>query len=96
MKDRTKELLAHPLTALAVLLSAVGSAGVGLFEPAWGLLSTTAGMWFPAIAVSAGTLLPELGLGDIGNQILLAAAIVFVAVQLDKLYGRVADYLENR
>jgi len=96
MNDKIRELLAHPLTALAVLASALGSVGFGLFDPAWGLVSATASMWFPAISVSAGVLAPEFGYGDVGTQVLLAAAIVFVAVQLDKLYDRAAEYLRNR
>ena len=91
-----KELLTHPLTALAFVGSAIGSVGFGLIDPAWGLISATAGVWFPAIAVSAGTILPELGYGSLGTQVLLAAAIVFVAVQLDRLADRVAKYLKER
>lgn len=91
-----KELLTSPLTALALLLSALGSIGFGLIEPAWGLVSATAGMWFPAIAVSAGTILPEIGYGDVGTQVLVAAAIVFVVVQLDKFADRAIEYLRNR
>jgi len=91
-----KELLTSPLTLLAVGVSALGSVGFGLVDPAWGLLSATAGMWFPAIAVSAGTILPELGYGEIGTQVLLAAAIVFVAVQLDRLADRASKYIKER
>lgn len=91
-----KELLTSPLAALALLLSALGSIGFGLVEPAWGLVSATAGMWFPAIAVTSSTLLPEIGYGDVGTQVLVAAALVFVVVQLDKLADRVAEYLRNR
>ena len=91
-----KELLTNPLTALAVIGSAIGSVGFGLFDPAWGLISATSGMWFPAIAVSAGTILPEIGYGDVGTQVLIAAAIVFVAVQLDKLADRAYKYLKDR
>jgi len=91
-----KELLTHPLTALAVVASALGSVGFGLVDPVWGLISATAGMWFPAISVTAGVLLPEYGLGDVGTQVLIAAAVVFVAVQLDRLYDRAVEYLRNR
>jgi len=91
-----KELVTHPLTALAVIGSALGSVGFALVEPGWSLVSTTAGMWFPAIAVTAGTILPEIGYGDIGTQVLVGAAIVFVAVQLDRLFDRAVKWYNNR
>jgi hypothetical protein len=91
-----RELLTHPLTAGAVVLSAIGQLGFGLVEPAWGLVSATAGTWFPAIAVTAGTIFPQIGLGDLGTQVLVAAAIVFVAVQLDRLLDKASDYLSDR
>jgi hypothetical protein len=91
-----RELLTHPLTLLATVGSLLGSIGFGLIDPVWGLVSTTSGMWFPAVSVTAGVLLPELGFGDLGTQILVAGAIVFVAVQVDRLYDRAAEYLRNR
>lgn len=92
----TQELIRHPVTALAVVVSTIGQFGFGWFEPLWGLIASTAGIWFPAIAVSASEIFPQIGLGDIGPTVLLAAAIVFVAVQLDRLADRVAAYLDNR
>jgi hypothetical protein len=96
MNERTTELLTHPLTAVAVVASALGSVGFGLIDPAWGLVSATAGMWFPAISVTAGVIFPEIGLDSVGTQVLIAAAVVFVAVQLDKLADRAAKYLKDR
>lgn len=91
-----REILKHPVTALMVVLTALAQAGVGLFEPLWSLISATSGMWFPAIAVTAGTIFPEIGLGGIGTQALLVAAAVFVAVQLDKLLDRAHEWAQNR
>jgi hypothetical protein len=91
-----RELLTSPLTVLAFVVSAIGSVGFGLLDPTWGLISATAGMWFPAVAVTAGTILPEIGYGDVGTQVLVAAAVVFVAVQLDRLADRAADYYKER
>lgn len=91
-----KDIAAHPLTALMILLTALAQASLGLFEPAWSLVSATAGMWFPAIAVTSSTIFPEIGLGDVGTQILLVAAAVFVAVQLDRLIDRAQEWAQNR
>lgn len=86
------DIIHHPLTALAVVVSAIGQLGIGWIEPAWGLISATSGMWFPAIAVTAGTILPKIGFESIGTPILVAAAILFVGVQLDKLLERLLTY----
>lgn len=96
MKDKIAEILTHPLTAVVTAIGAIGQLGFAWFDPVWGLLATTSGMWFPAIAVSAGTILPELGLSDLGTQVLFAAAILFVTIQLDKGWDRAKKYLRNR
>lgn len=89
------EVLNHPITALAVVLSAVGQFSIGWIEPVWSLVSATSGMWFPAIAVTAGTIMPEIGLEGIGTPLLVGAAILFVGVQLDRLADRVAEHLNK-
>lgn len=94
--QRLKNLLLHPLTTVAVVLSAVGQLSIGWVEPAWALVSTTSGYWFPAIATTATTLLPEIGYGSEGTTLLVAAAIVFVGVQVDRLVDRVQTFLDNR
>jgi hypothetical protein len=91
-----KEALTHPISALAAFIGFVGQLGFGWFEPAWGLISATAGTWFPLIAVSTGTILPEIGFEDIATPLLLGAAIVFVAVQVDRLLAKAYGYLKNR
>lgn len=91
-----KDLLTSPLTAGAVVLSAVGQLGFGALEPVWGFVAATSGTWFPAIAVTAGTIFPEVGLESLGTQVLVAAAVVFVGVQVDRFLDRAADYLRNR
>ena len=94
--QRLKEFIYHPLTAGALGLSAIGQLGFGAFEPLWSLVSATSGMWFPAIAVTAGTIAPEIGFADLGTNVLLAAAIVFVGVQLDRLISRAKTWYNER
>ncbi|WP_415381468.1 hypothetical protein [Halosimplex sp. TS25] len=91
-----KEALNHPITGAALLLSAVGQVGFGAFEPAWALLSSTSMYWFPAVATSGATILPEFGYPDLGTKILLAGALVYVGVQVDKLLTKIKDWQENR
>lgn len=90
-----KELIAHLFTALALLFSGLGSL-VGVLDPVWSLVSATSGTWFPAIAVTAGTILPEIGLERTGTVILLGAAILFVSVQIDRLIDRIQTWRQNR
>mgnify|MGYP000716515142 CR=1 FL=1 len=90
------EKLKHPLTGLAVALGTLGQFGFGWFEPAWALVSSTATYWFPALATSGATILPELGFPDLGTQLLLGAALVYVGVQLDKLVDKIQDWQEDR
>ena len=91
-----KELLTSPLAVVAAVGTFVGSLGFGLIDPAWSLVAATSGMWFPAVSVSAGVILPEIGYGDLGTQVLIAAAIVFVGVQLDRLVERANEWRKNR
>ncbi|NLV10673.1 hypothetical protein GOC74_12130 [Halomicrobium mukohataei] len=94
--QRLKNFIWHPLTGLAVGIGTLGQFGFAWFEPIWGLIVATSSYWFPAVATSSSTLLPELGYGDLGTRLLIAAASVFVAVQIDRLYERAQEYLENR
>jgi hypothetical protein len=91
-----QDIFVHPFTGVAVVLSTVGQLGFGWFEPIWGLVSATSGYWFPGIAAIAGTALPEFGLGHLGRPLLVGAAILFAAVQLDRLVERARTYIENR
>ncbi|QLH83222.1 hypothetical protein [Halosimplex pelagicum] len=90
------ERLKHPVTGLAVVVSAIGQLGFGAFEPAWALVSSTATYWFPALATSGATILPELGFPNLGTQVLLGAALVYVGVQLDRLVDKIQDWQEDR
>jgi hypothetical protein len=93
MKEKLTEFLIHPLTGLAVVGSAVLSL-VPAFGPVWEFVGATSGTWFPLVAVSAGTILPEIGLQSLGSKVLLAAAIVYVAVYADRLAERLQQRLE--
>lgn len=91
-----RKLLKSPYTALAVIVSAIGQVGFAWFDPAWGLLQATSGLWFPIIATTASTILPEIGYDQLGTQLLVAGALLFVGVQLDKLVDRARNWRENR
>jgi len=91
-----KDLLAHPWTAVAVVVSAIGQVGFGAFEPAWSLISSTSGYWFPALATTSSTILPEVGYGELGSKLLVAGAILFVGVQVDRLIAKLQTWKENR
>ena len=94
--ETARDALTHPIAALAVIVSAIGQLGFGALEPAWSLLSTTSTYWFPALATSGATILPEFGYPDLGTQILVGAALLYVGVQLDKLITKVQEWRENR
>lgn len=90
MNETLAELVTHPITGLAVVASAALSLLAPL-APLWDFVGATAGTWFPIVAVSASTILPELGFGNIGSKLLLGAAIVYVAVFADRLYDRIQE-----
>ncbi|MBX0323877.1 hypothetical protein EGH21_12635 [Halomicroarcula sp. F13] len=94
--ERLKNLVLHPLTGGAVILSALGSLGLGLFDPLWGLLSATSGYWFPAVATTAATILPELGYAELGTKLLVAAAVLYVVILADKGLDRAQKWFNNR
>ncbi|WP_276258123.1 hypothetical protein [Haloglomus litoreum] len=96
LTTQAREAFAHPLTQLSALVSLLGAWGFGWFEPAWTFISATSSYWFPAIAVSAGEILPRLGYGEIAGPLLLGAAIAFVTVQLDRLKDRAVSWYNNR
>ena len=90
--DSITDALTHPLTALSVVASAV-VATVPALGPVWEFVGSTAGTWFPLVAVSAGRILPEVGLESIGSKVLLGAAIVYVTVYLDRLIDAIQTRL---
>ncbi|WP_276260585.1 hypothetical protein [Haloglomus litoreum] len=94
--QQAKEAVFHPITQLSAFVSLLGGLSFGWFEPVWTLISATSGYWFPAIAVSAGEIFPRVGLGQYGGPALLGAAIIFVAVQLDRLKDRAETWLNDR
>jgi len=96
MKERIRTFLWHPLTAVSLLVGTFGQLGFAWFDPLWGLISATSGYWFPAIATTSATILPEIGYDAIGTKLLVGAAVLYVAVQLDRLYEKTRSYLEDR
>ena len=93
--EKLKNILIHPLTGLSVVVSALGSIGFIPFD-IWGLIVNTSGLWFPAIATTASTILPNIGYPTIGTQVLVASAIVYVAVQLYRFSGKAMSYIKDR
>jgi len=90
-----RDLLKSPYTVVALLTSAIGTIGY-LPLDLWSLLSATSGLWFPIVATVSSTILPEIGYDQLGTQLLIGGALLFVGVQLDKLIDRVQDWRENR
>jgi hypothetical protein len=89
-----KEALLHPLAALAALGSILLATLPGL-EPIWSFIGATAGTWFPPIAVIAGTIMPELGLGGLGGKLLVGAGLVYVLVYADRLLDAAIERLRE-
>jgi hypothetical protein len=94
--QETREVLAHPVTKLSALVSVFGAWGFGFIDPLWTFLGATAGLWFPAIAVSAGEILPRLGYAKLAGPLLLGAAILFVTIQVEDLIERARTWYNNR
>lgn len=94
MNDRIEAVLFHPVVALSAVASLVLST-VGQLAPLWDFVGATASLWFPAIAVSAGTILPNVGFPDLGTNVLLAAGIVYVAVYVDRFADRLIAFIRQ-
>ncbi|PSQ06653.1 hypothetical protein BRC92_00340 [Halobacteriales archaeon QS_4_69_31] len=90
------DYLLNPLAGFTVLTSTIAQVGFGLFDPAWALLSSTAGIWFPIGATTGATILPELGYAELGTKILLGSALIYVGVQLERLITKVQKWKQER
>lgn len=86
-----KDILLHPLSAISVVGSLLLST-VGVFSPVWEFLGATSGTWFTMLAVTAGTILPNVGYPNLGTQLLLAASIVYVTIYADRFLDRLDQY----
>lgn len=73
------ELLESEITGLRALFAGV-VAMAGVLGGGFDLLASTAGTWFPMIAVSATAILPEFGYAEVGQRVLLLAAFVYVGI----------------
>lgn len=91
---RLKEIITHPLTygsfGVTAILQLMG------IVPIWDFVASTSSYWFPALATTGATILPELGYQEVGTTVLLTSAIVFVLVQLDKFADKTIKYLKER
>jgi hypothetical protein len=95
LTDRATELLSHPGAVVATV--ATGLAGVaGYLDPFFGVITATSGTWFSLAALLGGTVLPEIGSGELGRRILLLAALLYAVILVDRLSGSAARYLEKR
>lgn len=93
--ESLKEALTSPLTALAVFLS-TAAATIPSLGPVWDLVGATSSLWYPLIAVSGSTLLPQFGFRDLGTTVLVAGSLVFAVYHADRLVDRVAKWYENQ
>jgi len=91
-----REIITHPLSSAFVAVLAIGQLAFGMLEPAWALLSTTAELWFPALATAGATILPNIGFPSLGTEILLAAAVVYFAVKVNQLIDKIENWYANR
>jgi len=90
----SKEIIKHPATAASVVVTAtLQFSGI---VPIWDFVASTSGYWFPALATTGATILPELGYESIGTTVLLASALVFVAVQVDKFADRALRFIRDK
>lgn len=88
--DKLRDVILHPLTAGTVVLSALAST-LGPLAPLWDFLGATAGTWFPIVAVSAGTILPNIGYGKLGTLLLVSAGVLYVAIYTDRFIDRIQE-----
>jgi hypothetical protein len=80
-----KEIIEHPVSAVVSLAAFIGQFAFGWVDAFFALISATATYWFPGIAAFAGTVMPNIGYGDLGTTILVAAAVLYAAVQVNGL-----------
>lgn len=90
------DILLHPFAVGSYVISVVGQLGFGWFDPVWGLLTATAGTWFPAVSATATIIIPQTAFAEWGTPLLLASAVLYVSVKLDQLADRIQTYLDNR
>lgn len=88
LATRVAELVESEVTALRAL-AAGGVAFVGVLAGGFDLLASTAGTWFPMVAVSATAILPEFGYAEVGQRILLLAAFTYVGILGARLFDKV-------
>lgn len=95
--ETAKQLLSSPWTwASAAFTSLLGI--LGFIDPVWHLLGSTASYWFPAVAVTASTIAPNVGWLDASTaqSALLIAAFVYIAILVDKFGEKAATYWKER
>jgi len=90
----SKEIIKHPATAASVVVTALLQfSGV---VPIWDFVASTSGYWFPALATTGATILPNIGYESLGTSLLLGSALVFVAVQIDKFADRAIQFIREK
>lgn len=88
------DYLWHPLTALSVIGSLVLST-LGAFGPVWDFIGASSGTWFPLVAVTAGTILPNVGFAELGTTVLVSAGVLYAAVYLDRFIDRLQEFINS-
>jgi hypothetical protein len=90
LRERLGELWHLPgLAAVTGLLGVVGIDPFGV----WSVVQSTANIWFPAVAVTSTTIAEQIAeIPDgLGQQVLFAAAVLYVLTLLDRLSDRLTE-----
>lgn len=80
-----REILSSPLTWLTALVSTFAG-WVGMLDVVFQFLSSTAGTWFPAVAVFATTIadfIPQIS-AQTAQTVLLVAALVYFGILAER------------
>ena len=89
-----RELLESEITGFRALVAGV-VAFAGVVGGGFELLASTAGTWFPMVAVSATAILPEFGYQRVGERLLLLAAFIYVGVLAARWYDKARGKSES-
>ena len=87
------DLLKSPWTLAGVITSAIATSlatSLTFADTTWGLIASTADLWFPLLAVFSTTIADSVPWipADPVQQLLLAGALLYVAILASRLYRR--------
>lgn len=92
--EALRDLATSPIGAVGTVLTVL-SGLVGLLDPILQLVSSTANLWFPAIAAFSRFMAPELSSvpDEIARKMLLLAVAVYVGVLASKIFDKAKEKL---